>query len=211
MSEKIKILFQGDSITDAGRVRNNDDNYGTGYPNMVAGVLGLQAPGKYDFLNRGVSGDRVVDLYARWKRDCLNWKPDVLSILIGVNDVWHEISDSNGVEAEKYEFMYDALLKETVCKLPKVKLIILEPFVLPGTATQEYWEYFAAEVTKRAAAAKRMAQKYGAAFVQTQSLFDQSCTEAIGPESWLVDGVHPTAAGHALLAREWLRAFEKMV
>ena len=211
MFSKTKILFQGDSITDAGRNRDRDDNYGCGYPTMIAGVLGLHAPGKYSFLNRGVSGDRVVDLYARWKCDCLNWKPDVLSILVGINDVWHEVSHSNGVETEKYECVYDALLKETTCKLPEVKLIILEPFVLPGTATQEHWDYFAAEVPKRAAVAKRVAQKYGAVFVQTQALFDQVCTEDAGAETWLVDGVHPTAAGHALLAREWLKAFENLL
>ena len=211
MIAKVKILFQGDSITDAGRNRDRDDNYGWGYPTMIAGKLGLSAPGKYAFLNRGVGGDRVVDLYARWKRDCLNWEPDVLSILVGINDVWHEVSRSNGVETEKYEFVYDALLKETTCKLPEVKLIILEPFVLPGTATQEHWDYFAAEVPKRAAVAKSLAQKYGAAFVQTQTLFEQLCTKDVGAETWLVDGVHPTAAGHALLTREWLKAFDKLV
>ena len=171
----------------------------------------MHAPGKYSFLNRGVGGDRVVDLYARWKRDCLNWKPDILSILVGINDVWHEVSRSNGVETEKFEFVYDALLKETTRELPEVKLIILEPFVLPGAATQEHWDYFAVEVPKRAAVAKRVAQKYGAVFVQTQALFDQVYEEAAGAETWLVDGVHPTAAGHALLAREWLKAFERLV
>ena len=211
MIAKVKILFQGDSITDAGRNRDRDDNYGCGYPTMIAGKLGLSAPGKYAFLNRGVGGHIAVHLYARWKPDCLNWEPDVLSILVGINDVWHEVSRSNGVETEKYEFVYDALLKETTCKLPEVKLIILEPFVLPGTATQEHWDYFAAEVPKRAAVAKSLAQKYGAAFVQTQTLFEQLCTKDVGAETWLVDGVHPTAAGHALLTREWLKAFDKLV
>ncbi|MBQ9920892.1 MAG: lysophospholipase, partial [Clostridia bacterium] len=88
----MRILFQGDSITDAGRARDNDINLGTGYPMLVKATLGFEEPGKYEFFNRGISGNRVVDLYARIKNDIINLKPDVMSILIGVNDVWHEYS-----------------------------------------------------------------------------------------------------------------------
>ena len=104
-----RILFQGDSITDAGRDRNNDINPGTGYPAFVKGRLGVDYPGVYDVINRAVSGDRVVDVYARIKRDIINLKPDVLSILIGINDVWHEIGGHNGVDADKYFMVYDLL------------------------------------------------------------------------------------------------------
>lgn len=209
-SNHTTILFQGDSITDAGRARDNDAYRGNGYPTFISGTLGLQNPGRYTFLNRGISGDRVVDLYARWKKDCINLEPDILSILIGVNDVWHELSYQNGVEASKFELVLNLLLEETRTKLPNTKLILLEPFVLKGSATEEHWEYFSTEVALRAEAAKRVALAHNAIFVPLQKAFDDACT-AEAPEShWLIDGVHPTAAGHALIAREWLTAFQTL-
>ena len=100
------ILFQGDSITDAGRNRENDANLGVGYPTLIKGELGFEEPGEFCFLNRGIGGNRIVDLYARIKMDIINLKPDVMSILIGVNDVWHDFSMHNGVDAEKFYKIY---------------------------------------------------------------------------------------------------------
>ena len=116
------ILFQGDSITDAGRSRENDENMGVGYPTMVAGELGYENPGEYRFLNRGISGNRSVDLYARIKSDIICLKPDVMSILIGVNDVWHELDSGNGVDGDKYFMIYSLLLKEIKEALPLTKI-----------------------------------------------------------------------------------------
>ena len=103
----MKILFYGDSITDMNRFRDHEDgtvySYGVGYPNFIVGELSYEEPTKYQFINRGISGNRIVDLYARVKIDAWNHKPDVLSILIGVNDVWHEISRENGVELPRWE------------------------------------------------------------------------------------------------------------
>ncbi len=206
------ILFQGDSITDALRSRDNDQFAGNGYPTLVKAKLGYDEPGKYTFLNRGISGNRVVDLYARIKIDLINLKPDVLSILIGVNDVWHEEEIKNGVDAAKFERIYDMLLDEVQEALPGIRLIILEPFVLHGKATENTpehptrWEYFRDETPLRAAAAKRVAERHGATFVPLQHLFDEACQLA-EPAYWLHDGVHPTAMGHELIAREWLKAF----
>lgn len=209
-----RILFQGDSITDAQRSREYEFFLGNGYPTLVSARLGFEEPGKYAFLNRGVSGNRVVDLYARIKCDLINLKPDVLSILIGVNDVWHEAEIRNGVDAAKFERIYDMLLDEVQEALPGIRLIILEPFVLHGTATQntpefpERWEYFRDETPLRAAAARRVAEKHGATFVPLQHLFDEACKLA-EPAYWLRDGVHPTVMGHELIAREWLKAFRQ--
>lgn len=206
------ILFQGDSITDGLRSRDNDQFAGNGYPTLVKAKLGYDEPGKYTFLNRGISGNRVVDLYARIKIDLINLKPDVLSILIGVNDVWHEEEIKNGVDAAKFERIYDMLLDEVQEALPGIRLIILEPFVLHGKATENTpehptrWEYFRDETPLRAAAAKRVAERHGATFVPLQHLFDEACQLA-EPAYWLHDGVHPTAMGHELIAREWLKAF----
>ena len=106
------ILFQGDSITDAGRDRENPNCLGIGYPSRVAGALGVDRPNDFDFLNRGISGNRIVDIYARIKWDFINLKPDYASIFVGVNDAWHEIEWQNGVEDEKFEKIYGMMIEE---------------------------------------------------------------------------------------------------
>ena len=200
------ILFQGDSITDAGRSRNTDRLVGMGYPILVKGELELDYPNQYVVLNRGISGDRVVDLYARVKADILNLKPDILSILIGVNDVWHEIDHLNGVPADKYFKVYSMLIEEIKEALPDVKILILEPFVLKASATEERWEEFRTEVEMRAQKAKEIAEKYDLVFVPLQDKFDEA-TKLAPADYWLRDGVHPTTAGHELIKREWMKRF----
>ena len=212
------ILFYGDSITDARHLKENDDNFaGHGYATMVKGLLGAECPGEYTFLNRGVAGDRVRDLFCRVRRDVLNLKPDYMSILIGVNDVWHELNHQNGNSEARFEQIYGYLLDEILQELPDVRIMLMEPFVLRGWATvpsQEHpepdrWECFRGEVERRAAAAKRVAQRYGLPFVPLQKMFDEACNAAPA-DYWLFDGVHPTAMGHELIKREWLKAFARM-
>lgn len=210
------ILFQGDSITDTGRSREHERNKGFGYANMVTGELGANEPYKYVFYNRGISGNRVVDLFARMKVDMINLKPDIMSILIGVNDVWHEYTRQNGVSAEKFELVYGLMIEELLRELPGLKLMLLEPFVLPGSATEsteehpDRWEFFSREVPLRAAAAKRLAEKYGLPFIPLQEMFTKVNADAQLPGYWLRDGVHPTPAGHTLIKRAWLEAFQKL-
>lgn len=202
-----RILFQGDSITDAMRNREVEDWKGEGYPTLVTAKLGYEYPNEYDFINRGISGNRVVDLLARVKSDMINLKPDYMSVLIGVNDVWHEVDWQNGVSASRYEQIYTMLLEEVMESLPNLKVMILEPFVLKGEATEEKWDAFFTEVPKRAAAAKRIAEKFGFPFIPLQDKFDEAVK--LAPASyWLRDGVHPTHAGHELIAREWIKTFE---
>ena len=124
------ILFQGDSITDAGRSRDNDLLTGTGYVRLTEAELGCTYPLLYTCYNRGISGNRIVDVYARIKADIINLAPDYMSILIGINDVWHEYTRQNGVSAEKFERIYDMLIHEIKEALPDIKIMILEPFVL---------------------------------------------------------------------------------
>lgn len=211
------VLFQGDSITDAGRHRELDRYMGYGYATMAAGVLGAERPGEYTFLNRGISGNRSVDVYARIKQDIINLKPDYLSILMGVNDVWHEYTRHNGVAAEKFEMIYGLLIEEVKQALPDIKIMILEPFVLQGEktrTTEEFpgrWEHFSGEVPLRAQAAKRIAEKYELVFVPLQEVFDAAEQTEPSDGYWLSDGVHPTAAGHELIKRQWLKGFEQLI
>ncbi len=210
------ILFQGDSITDAGRDYRNGNDLGKGYPLLVASSLGIDYPLEYKCYNRGVSGNRIVDVYARIKADIINLKPDYLSILIGVNDVWHEIGGNNGVDNEKFEKIYAMLLEEIYTALPDTKILILKPYVLNGNATCNTEEFpnryndFYTEVLKRAETAERVADKFNIPTVDLQAEFD-SVLETVKDVTYLTpDGVHPTSNGHELIKRAWLMAFQKL-
>lgn len=200
----IKFVFQGDSITDAGRDRDNIASFGVGYPNLVASELMFKYPGKYEFINEGVSGNRIVDLYARIKQDLINHRPDCLSILIGVNDVWHELNEKNGVAAPKFEMVYSMLIEEIKEALPDIKIFILEPFVLKGSGTERYFDEFLADVKLHAQAARKVAEKYNLIFIPLQEVFDEA-SKLMPPTYWAADGVHPTSAGHALIKEELIK------
>ena len=205
------ILFQGDSITDVGRNREITDanlGMGNGYPFMVTSYLRCHdAAEDYQVFNRGISGNRVVDLYARWKIDALNLRPDILSILIGVNDTWHEKANNNGVEVPRYEMIYRMLLEWTKKELPEVKLILLEPFVLLSEVVEESW---IDEINARRAVVKKLAEEFNAIFIPCQSILDKALEKA-PQEFWLRDGVHPTLAGHQLLADAWIEATKDLL
>ena len=202
------VLFQGDSITDAGRNRNSADAnaagaLGNGYPLLVAAaVLATHAGAGLRFYNRGISGNKVPDLQARWTADTIDLKPDVLSILIGVNDFWHTLDHGYTGTVQDYEQQYNALLDETRTALPNLRLIVLEPFVLRTGAVDARWF---PEFDQRRAVAARVARRARAAFVPLQTVFDQHVRLA-PPEYWAADGVHPTPAGHGVIAEEWRRA-----
>ena len=211
------ILFQGDSITDCGRNQEDITSIGVGYAHMVKGQLGYEHPGEYEFINKGISGNRIVDVYARIKKDIINLKPDYMSLLIGVNDVWHELGGKhNGVAAEKFEKIYEMLIVEILEELPDIKIMILEPFILEASATTstedepERWKHFRKELALRGEAAKRIAEKYGLFFVALQDKFDDACKQA--PASyWLRDGVQPTPMGHWIIKNEWMKMFQEML
>lgn len=206
------ILFQGDSITDCGRAYEAD-NYnhpaqlGRGYVNCAASRLLLSDPGAYTIINKGISGHRVVDLYARWKIDALNLNPDLISILIGVNDVWHEFSRQNGVDNRRFEQVYRMLLEWTLETLPNVKLLIMEPFALTSNVVSDE---FLAEVKERAAIARKIATEFNAVFLPLQDKLD-AAAKLMPNEYWLYDGVHPAPAGNQLIADAWLEAAKPLL
>lgn len=203
------FLFQGDSITDAERKREDINNFGFGYPNIVVSKYLSENVNEYKFINKGISGNRIVDLYARIKCDIINLKPDYMSILIGINDVWHEISSQNGVDNDKFKKILSMLIEEVKEALPDIKIIMLEPFVLKGPATEEQWSQFRSETELRAKSVKEISEKYNLAFVPLQNKFDE-LSKNVEPTYWLSDGVHPTAAGHGVIAKELSGAFEQI-
>lgn len=203
------VLFQGDSITDAGRSRehaqeaNSQPALGTGYAWLAAGGLLVDRAGEdLKVFNRGISGNKVFQLADRWEQDCLALEPDVLSILIGVNDIWHARGGNYDGTVEIYERDYDALLLRTRAALPKVELIICEPFVLRCGAIDDSWF---PEFDGYRAAARRVADAHRTTWVAFQEMFDEAIRYA-PPEHWAKDGVHPSSAGAALMAQAWLRA-----
>jgi lysophospholipase L1-like esterase len=203
------VLFQGDSITDAGRSRDNHTvndpaGLGGGYVFYAAGLLHEALPGgNLAIYNRGVGGDRVTDLQKRWQADTLDLKPDVLSVLIGVNDTWHGTGSGmpeNGVPLDRYERVYRQILAEAKDHRPGLKLVLCEPFVLPCGAVNDQWF---PEFIQRREIVKKLAEEFGAVFARFQSAFDEALRRA-APEAWATDGVHPTLAGHMLLAKTWI-------
>jgi lysophospholipase L1-like esterase len=203
------LLFQGDSITDCGRNRtiataNAASALGTGYPLLLAGMLRERYPDRdLQVFNRGVSGNVVPDLQARWQNDAIDLKPGILSILIGVNDVWHTIGKSPADEVVRtYESGYAALLDRTKRALPDVRIVVLEPFVLRTGSVTDAWF---PEFDQLRTACQRVAKHADARFVPLHEMFQKRAAKT-QPAYWAADGVHPTAAGHEAIARAWIDA-----
>jgi len=203
------VVFQGDSITDAGRnkdktgVANDQPAMGSGYAWLAGVELLVERPNAdLKVFNRGISGNKVFQLAERWQTDCLDLKPNVLSVLIGVNDIWHSLSGNYQGTVEIYERDYRALLERTKKALPKVKLVVCEPFVLRCGAVNEKWF---PEFDGYRAAASRVAKAFHATFIPFQAMFDQA-VKYVPPAHWAGDGVHPSSAGASLMAHTWLRA-----
>lgn len=197
-----RILFQGDSITDGNRGRSLDPNHilGHGYAFIIAAQHGAAFPERnLVFLNRGVSGNQVADLAKRWQADTLDLKPDILSILVGVND------NRANPSMDEYEQGYDRLLSEARAALPGVRFVLCEPFTLPVGAKKEGYETWLKDLQKRQAIVARLATKYGAALVRFQAVFEAACLRAPA-DYWIWDGVHPTYSGHQLMADAWMQA-----
>ena len=211
---KSTILFQGDSITDAGRDKsqyyaNNASGLGLGYPHMAAASLLAQYPDRHlRFYNRGISGHKVFQLAARWDDDALQLKPDVLSILIGVNDFWHTLNAGYTGTAAIYENDLRALIKRTKDALPQIKLILCEPFVVKGgTAVGD--AKWVSEFPLYQAACKKISKEFNTLWVPYQSTFDGVLSKG-GAAYWCPDGVHPSLAGARLMADAWIKVYEQL-
>ncbi len=206
------LLFQGDSITDAGRDRtrtgaNDIRALGSGYPLLLAAELRDRfAERDLQVFNRGVSGNTVPDLQARWQTDTVALNPATISILIGVNDIWHVRDKPHDGAVARYEAGYAELLKATQTALPGVRLVVLEPFVLRVGAVSDAWF---PEFDDFRAAARRVAKGAGATFVPLHEML-QALARKSSPAYWAGDGVHPTLAGHQAIARQWVKVVGKL-
>jgi len=215
----MKILFTGDSITDGGRYKKKSQEWdlnhqmGHSYPYIVNGILGSNYPEKqFIFKNKGVSGNRVIDLYARVETDLFPIEPDVLSILVGVNDGPIDTNNLEPTPQKKYETIYRMLLDDVKEKLPACKIILMEPFVCNAGKMKENGEYpiWHECVSGYAATVKKLSEDYGTIFVPLQDKFDERCAK-FAPEYWCWDGVHPTENGHGLIAQEWMNAAKELL
>lgn len=210
LPDNATILLQGDSITDAGRSRETQDTandfamLGNGYAKLIAYHLLSRYPDKgLQVYNRGISGHRVPDLQNRWDRDCIDLAPDLVSILIGVNDIWRKIDSGSDATVEDYANQLTELLATTRAALPNTKLVICEPFVLRCGAVNDRWF---PEFDERRAVAKQVSDEVGAIFVPFQAMFDNVVAAGSAPNVWAGDGVHPSAQGAALMAMRWIGA-----
>ncbi len=201
LAPKDSILFIGDSITDCGRRINRVGPLGRGYPYMVASRLAAKFPGlELSFVNKGLSGDRLADIAARWKKDAIAASPSVVSLLAGINDTWRRFDSGNEVSTQAFEATYREILDMTRLRTGAA-LVLCEPFALPcGLVTKE-WR---SDLDPKIAVVRNLAGEFGAVLVPLDEIFTSAATTA-PPEHWTEDGVHPTAAGHALIAQSWLK------
>ncbi len=211
----MKILFQGDSITDGNRYKSKasewDKNHqiGHSYVYILTGLLGMQYPERrFEFVNRGISGNTAGELLARWQTDALDIDPDVLSVLVGVNDCVRAGDRAiKDFSASQFEEDYRRILTQSREKNPSLKIVLLEPFAYPETqsVTKSTPAIRRAIMRSEQKIVRRLAKEFDAVFVPLQELFDEAL-KVREPAYWLWDGTHPTEAGHALIAREFLKA-----
>lgn len=209
LKENDIVLFQGDSITDGNRGRNSDLNHvhSHGYQYILSSEMYADNLNKnINVFNRGTSGDRVADLFGRWREDCLNLKPTILSILIGINDIILEWDGGKGSDPERYEKIYRLLLDEVLEQNPDTFIVIMEPF-FGEKKEPELNEFFKSLIGKYSEKTRKIAEDYNATFVPLQDMFDDYAKKTdIYKLLW--DGVHPTTCGHQLIARRWKEVVE---
>lgn len=214
----VNILFQGDSLTDSCRAKNITEpnrGLGDGYVGLIAARLGCDRPDLH-FFNRGVSGNRIAEIYARWIEDTLNMEYDVLSILCGVNDVGFQLRLNRGADIDTFEWIYDRMLQEALKKRPAGRIVLCEPFLFrikdPSNQNDIYenWDLWYGKITQEAEVVDFLAEKYHAVLVRSRTLFENVCRR-LPPEHLSVDGIHLRPAGCWLLAQEWIRCAGSLV
>ena len=215
----MKILFQGDSITDSGRGRNvtaPNRELGAGYVNLIASRITCDNP-KIEVCNRGVSGNRIADAFARWIEDTLNLEFDVFSALFGINDTGFGLRLNMGSDMQRFEFIYDRMLYEVREKRPDCKMLIIAPFIFKMKDEQNRcdiyndWDIWYKSIRRRGEISEKLADKYGAGFLPMLDIFEKAQRDIAPAEHWSLDCIHPTPAGHELIARSWIDAMKDIL
>jgi lysophospholipase L1-like esterase len=199
-SKNDTILFIGDSITDCGRDYKNINSMGGGYTKFIAARLQMELPElELNFINTGISGHRVKDLQNRWEKDCIAHKPSFVSILVGINDVWRRYDSNSPVSVEDFTETYRSILKDVKDKFD-AGIIMLEPFLLQHPKNIQH---FREDLDPKIAAVRNLALEFADVYIPLDGLFaSASCRQK--PEYWSGDGIHPSDAGHMLIADAWL-------
>lgn len=208
LKKDMLILFQGDSVTDTGRFKDGEaptgyeSNLGYGYPMLVSAVLNSKF---FDlnlrFINRGVNGDSVAKLQARWQADTLNHKPDVVSVMVGVNDMWRRIGENNPVSPQEFEDSYRDILSQT--ESIGAKIIIIEPFINIIRDEMNYWHE---DLMEKIPVCRKLSREFNTEYIPMDSIM-QEAGRLCSPQHWTLDGAHPTVAGHGLIAENYLKIF----
>jgi lysophospholipase L1-like esterase len=204
VGEKSRVLFQGDSITDCGRSRSNENDLGEGYPARIAGLWQNLFPDSgATFLNRGVSGDRARNLLERYEADFRAPEPDLVSILVGINDTWRRYDSRDPTSVETFEKNYRTLLENLKRDLPRTVIVIIEPFLLDSDPAKALWRE---DLDPKIQAVRRLAKEFADIFIPMDSIFARYAVGGVRETDMSADGVHPTPCGHGIIAAEWLKA-----
>ena len=203
---KIKLLFQGDSITDADRNRDDYHNLGNGYPKYAAEYISKAYPDvDFEFINLGISGNQTADLVDRLESDFIDIQPDIVSILIGINDVWHRAADRKWLPDDVFEANYRKVLSGLKNRT-KAKIIVMEPFLIPV----EDKLYFREDLAPKIEIVRKLAREYADIYIPTDGLL---ASAFIGdePTSYAADGVHPTAKGAEFIGKLYAQYISPIV
>ncbi len=202
----MRILFQGDSITDCGRNYADSKNLGDGYPRYAAKRIQELFPEKnFEFLNRGIGGNRTEDLLARWQADCVDLQPEIVSILIGINDTWHHAEKRDWIPHEQFEHNYRAILTQ-IKERTNAKILILEQYLVDVPDK----EFFRQDLDPKIDITRKLAREFADAYIPLDGLF---AAETIhhDPLYWTLEGIHTTQAGAEFIAEQYARAVRPLI
>ena len=206
--KKVKLLFQGDSITDAGRDKRNYHDMGEGYPKFAAEYMTADHPDvDFEFINLGIGGNRTSQLFDRFYTDGLKFQPDVISILIGINDVWHrhggdKVATTDAQVATNYRAILDRIKNET-----GAKIVMLAPFLLDDSAKEPWRE----EVDRVIAIVRELADEYADVYIPLDELFAEALKTQPEPKFYSADGVHPNDNGRDFIGKHYAEAVKSLI
>lgn len=201
------VLFQGDSITDCGRDREDITSLSEGYPGIVAKMYNLLFPdNEVTFINKGISGNRVIDLLDRYDTDFKAIKPDFISILIGINDTWRRYDSNEPTSTEQFEANYRKLLEKIKLDMPNCKIMMIEPYVLNSLTDRAAWRE---DLDPKIQVARKLAKEYANYYLPLDGIFAKAEATRYNCKQLAEDGVHPNPLGHGIIAEEYLKALDR--